>query len=181
AFARDFLSFAKGNRPKVALTDPNKIARKIIELFGDKAALSGIELRHELDSNLAAAALDEEGMHTCLTNLVSNALDACEMSEKRKRHVTLLTREDNGVLIFEVRDDGCGMDYETKQKVFTTFFSTKAADRGTGLGLLTTRKIVQEHGGKMLVKSAKGKGSVFRIELPRHRLPKPNRHEAEGE
>ena len=120
-------------------------------------------------------------MHTCLSNLISNALDACEMSDKRKRRVTLLTREKDGALIFEVVDNGSGMDYEVKQKVFTTFFSTKGTDRGTGLGLLTTRKIVQEHGGKILVESAKGKGSVFRIELLRDRLPKPNADGSEGE
>jgi len=173
SFVKDFLSFARGSHPKVALVDPNQIAQKVIELFRDKAALSGIELRCHLDPNVAPARLDEEGMHTCLANLVSNALDACEMSDKHKRHVSLLTREKNGALLFEVVDDGCGMDYEVKQKVFTTFFSTKGTNRGTGLGLLTTRKIVQEHGGKILAESAKGKGSIFRIELPRNRLPKP--------
>jgi signal transduction histidine kinase len=54
--------------------------------------------------------------------------------------------------------------------VFTNFFSTKGSGKGTGLGLLTTRKIVQEHGGKVSFESTKGKGSVFRLELPRSRL-----------
>lgn len=180
SFARDFLSFARGSEPKAALVDPNSIARKVIELFRDKAALAGIELRCDLGAAVGKAMLDEEGIHTCLTNLVSNALDACEMSDKPNRHVLLLTRERHGTLIFEVRDDGCGMDYEVKRKVFTTFFSTKGTERGTGLGLLTTRKIVQEHGGKIIMNSVEGKGSVFRIELPRDRLPKPKRQSAES-
>ena len=67
-------------------------------------------------------------------------------------------------------DTGCGMDYDIKRKVFTTFFTTKGLG-GTGLGLLVTRKIVQGHGGHIEVESAPGHGSTFRIELPRHRLP----------
>ena len=62
--------------------------------------------------------------------------------------------------------------YEVKRKVFTNFFSTKATGKGTGLGLLTTRKIVQEHGGTVSVESDWGEGSVFTIELPRRRLPR---------
>jgi signal transduction histidine kinase len=63
------------------------------------------------------------------------------------------------------------MEYDVKQKVFTNFFSTKESGKGTGLGLLTTRKIVQEHGGKVSFESTEGEGSVFRLELPRSRLP----------
>jgi signal transduction histidine kinase len=61
------------------------------------------------------------------------------------------------------------MDQQVKQKVFTTFFTTKGG-KGTGLGLLTTRKIVQEHGGKIELESTPGEGTIFRIRLPRKRL-----------
>jgi signal transduction histidine kinase len=61
------------------------------------------------------------------------------------------------------------MDYEIKKKIFTTFFTTKGGE-GTGLGLLTTRKIVQEHGGRIRVHSRRGEGARFRMEFPRKRL-----------
>jgi signal transduction histidine kinase len=61
------------------------------------------------------------------------------------------------------------MDSEVKHKVFTTFFTTKGG-KGTGLGLLTTRKIVQEHGGRIEMETEQGKGSTFRIRLLRSRL-----------
>jgi signal transduction histidine kinase len=79
-------------------------------------------------------------------------------------------------LIFEVSDNGMGMDYNIKQKLFTTFFTTKGGG-GTGLGLLTTRKIVQEHGGTIDFESEEDKGSIFRLCFPRKRLPKPAEQE----
>jgi signal transduction histidine kinase len=70
-----------------------------------------------------------------------------------------------------VADNGCGMDYEVKRKVFTTFFTTKGLG-GSGIGLLMTKKIVHEHGGTINLKSKPGKGTTFSIRLPRRRLPK---------
>ena len=87
--------------------------------------------------------------------------------------MVLSTSEQEGKLVYEVADDGAGMDYDIKKKIFSSFFSTKATGRGTGLGLLTTRKIVQEHGGKVSFDTTEGAGSVFRLEFPRDRLPRP--------
>jgi signal transduction histidine kinase len=177
SFVKDFLGFARGRQPVVAFVDPNAIVQQVVDLFRDTAAQSGIAILAELQENLAPAPLDAEGIHTCLSNLVSNALDACEMSEKTSCHVIVRSREEDHTLIFEMADNGCGMDYEVKQKVFTSFFTTKGSDRGTGLGLLATRKIVQEHGGKITFESTEGEGSLFRIELPRARLPGPTAEE----
>ena len=88
---------------------------------------------------------------------------------------------DGAVLVFEVADNGVGMDYEVKKRIFTNFFSTKGSDRGTGLGLLTTRKIVQEHGGRVSFESSEGEGSVFRLEFPRDRLPRPGDTKADSD
>ena len=70
-------------------------------------------------------------------------------------------------------DNGLGMDYEISKKVFSKFFTTKGSDRGTGLGLLTTKRMVHQHGGHISFTSTEGEGSVFRIELPRDTLPVP--------
>jgi signal transduction histidine kinase len=65
-----------------------------------------------------------------------------------------------------VEDNGCGMDEETQSKLFQRFFSTKGT-KGTGLGLMVTRKIVNEHGGTIEVDSVPGRGTRFNIRLPR--------------
>ncbi|MEJ2108989.1 MAG: HAMP domain-containing sensor histidine kinase, partial [Acidobacteriota bacterium] len=159
--------------PEVHLVNPNRIAMDVIELFKHKADMVGISLVADLQKEIPFALMDEQGIHTCLTNLVSNALDACTISDKPGRCVKVASSDRDGLLIFEVSDDGTGMDYEVKKNVFTSFFSTKGSDQGTGLGLLTTRKIVQQHGGTVSFESTEGVGSLFRLEFPRDRLPRP--------
>jgi signal transduction histidine kinase len=172
SFVKEFLEFARGRTPEVRLVDPNRVAVKVLELFREAAKQAGIRLIEDLQLDIAYAFMDEEAIHTCIANLVSNALDACRISDKPDRTVILSTHDSEGVLIFEVTDDGVGIDYEIQRKIFTNFFSTKGSDKGTGLGLLTTRKIVQEHGGKVSFESTEGVGSVFRLEFPRDRLPR---------
>jgi signal transduction histidine kinase len=175
---KSLLSFSKGHVPKVAETDLNAVAREVLALYRDAAGRVGVGLVGELGEGIAPAPMEAEGIHACLTNLVSNAIDACQMSERPGRTVRINTREEGGALVIEVADDGLGMDCEIKKKIFTTFFTTKGGG-GTGLGLLLTRKIVQEHGGKILVESEPGAGTSFRIVLPRERLPQVTA-EAEG-
>ena len=170
SLVKDFLSFSKGRLPEVKMVHPNDLVEAIVGLYRETAQRLGIELTSDCGKRVKPAPLDPDGIHTCLTNLVSNAIDACEMSEKKNSRVVIRTRERNNSLIFEVTDNGSGMDYNIKQKVFTSFFTTKGGG-GTGLGLLTTRKIVQELGGKISLNTVKGKGSTFRMEFPRDRLP----------
>jgi signal transduction histidine kinase len=66
---------------------------------------------------------------------------------------------------YQVIDNGCGMDPETQKKIFQRFFSTKGS-RGTGLGLMITKKIVDEHGGVIKCQSKTGKGTKFILRLP---------------
>jgi PAS domain S-box-containing protein len=169
ALVKDFLSFSKGRLPELKMIKPDTLIKEILDLYTDIAAQSGIKLKAVIDEKVKRAPLDKDGIHTCLTNLVSNAIDACLMAEKKGNEVLLEVREGRGKLIFEVSDNGGGIDYEIKKKIFTTFFTTKGGE-GTGLGLLTTRKIVQEHGGKIIVDSKPGQGARFRMEFPRKRL-----------
>jgi signal transduction histidine kinase len=130
-FVREFLDFAKGRPPEVALVDPSVPARKVVELFQEKAAMEGVALTEDLQEGIAEAFLDEHGIHTCLTNLVSNAIHACTMSDQvRDYAVKVSSRETDGTIRYEVSDNGCGMDYEISRKIFSSFFSTKGAGDG---------------------------------------------------
>ncbi|MGC8640537.1 MAG: two-component system sensor histidine kinase NtrB [Isosphaeraceae bacterium] len=172
-FVREFLDFARGRVARVAVIDPNEPLRKVAALFSEKARQAGVRLTVNPGVGILPAPLDEEGIHTCLANLVSNAIDACLLGDAAREHVvTISSRETDGTLIYEVVDNGQGMDSEISRQVFSKFFTTKGSDRGTGLGLLTTKKIVHQHGGRISFESKEGEGSRFRIELPRAELPK---------
>ncbi|MFW6276373.1 MAG: PAS domain-containing sensor histidine kinase, partial [Bacteroidota bacterium] len=169
SLVKDFLSFSKGRLPELKYIDPNMLVRDIVELYTEAARAQNVELKAELSPRVSSALLDPGGMEACLTNLVSNAIDAAMLGDNEKGVVLMRTRQTRKELIFEVEDNGIGMDSEVIQKVFTTFFTTKG-NKGTGLGLLTTHKIVTEHGGKIEVDSDPGSGSTFRIVLPLKRL-----------
>ncbi|MCP4725594.1 MAG: PAS domain-containing sensor histidine kinase [bacterium] len=168
-FVKDFLSFARGEIPSVELVDPAKIALEIVELYKDDARKAGVELECDFQDKIRDAYFDPDGLHACLANLVSNAIDACQMSEKKNKKVVLRVFESKKIITFEVEDNGIGMDYEIKQKVFTTFFTTKGTE-GSGIGLLTSRKLVVQHGGDITMDSELGSGSVFRMTFPRKNL-----------
>jgi signal transduction histidine kinase len=106
-------------------------------------------------------------------NLVTNAIDACidiDCTQKQGQ-VTLRTTPAKGwALAFEVIDNGCGMDTETCGKIFQRFFSTKGS-RGTGLGLMITKKIIDEHQGTITFESTPGKGTHFVFKLPKKDPP----------
>ncbi len=185
-FVRTLLDFSRGRAPQVRLVDPAALAVEAATLFRDAGARRGVVVRVDAAEAIAPAPFDAEGMHTSLSNLVTNAIDACCTSEREEREVVVRVREEPDTypfrvrppvpptaVVFEVRDNGVGMDYEVQQKVFTNFFTTKG-EGGTGLGLLLTRKIVQEHGGTVTVESEPGSGTVVRLVFPRRRLPRPS-------
>jgi signal transduction histidine kinase len=75
-------------------------------------------------------------------------------------------QEEGDAVLFRISDNGVGMDRETMDNMFTLFFSSKGS-RGTGLGLFISNEIVQQHGGSIRVESAPGRGTEFKITIPR--------------
>lgn len=168
AAAADLLNYAKEREPEYKLCDPNQPAREVCDLMSFRASDAGISLKADLAENLDPAWFDPEGIHRVLLNLVTNAVDACtDISCASKAcEVTVRTSKPKGWAVeYRVSDNGCGMDEETKGKVFQTFFSTKGS-RGTGLGLMIAKKIVDEHGGAISLSSESGKGTTVTVRLP---------------
>lgn len=163
---QEMLTFSKERMPEYSEVDLNEIVRSVADLVQPRALELRIRLSIEPYEGKGPVELDHDAIHRCLVNLVSNGIDACE-GEGTEVRVAARQLGPQWVLI-EVTDDGRGMDEATRRCLFQPFFSTKGS-RGTGLGLSVTRKIVQEHGGRVEAESEEGKGSTFRIYLPRQR------------
>jgi signal transduction histidine kinase len=119
-----------------------------------------------VQSDTASAPLveaSEEQLVQVFMSLLINAMDAM----KERGTVVLRTRTDDWFVYAEVEDHGEGIGRSQLKKIFEPFFTTKPPGRGTGLGLSICYAIVAEHGGRIEVDSQVGKGSVFRIVLPR--------------
>ena len=164
----DLLTYSKEREPEYAKCAPNEIADDVCELLKDLADENSIAIIKEFDPSIGDVFMDQRILHRCLLNLMTNAIDACVFDENGEESfwVRLATKREEGNRIrFEVEDNGCGIDDEVQQKLFSSFFSTKGP-KGTGLGLLVTSKLVREHGGNVSFSSESGKGTIFTLRIP---------------
>ena len=127
-----------------------------------------IQLDAQINAALPDVRLDAAGIRRMLHNLIWNALEACHNDKDKQQHVVSVKTAsyDQGHFMFEIADNGIGMDQETCENIFTLFFSSKG-HRGTGLGLFIANQIVEQHGGTIEVESNPGEGSNFKINIPR--------------
>ncbi len=169
---KDILYCSKQREPNLQRIKPNDIAREVYELFADMAASYSIEIRLDLDDKVKDAVMDPEGLHTVVSNLVTNAMDACKIDVWKDEHlVEIRTRKGrDGSTVIEVADNGIGIDKDLKTHVFEDFFTSKG-DKGTGLGLMVTQKILREHGGGITFRSRPGEGTTFVATFPARHLP----------
>ena len=167
----NMLSFARDRKPVLQSTDINKLCKDIAALVAEHARAQQVEVTLQPAPNLPKMLLDSMGLRRCLLNLVGNAIDACAES---KGKVTVSTQAcDEGFFSIRIADTGSGMSPETLKKLFAVFFSTKG-NKGTGLGLPVSKKIVEEHGGRLEVSSVLNEGTTFAIVLPANSSPKPD-------
>jgi len=161
----DMLNYSKEREPAVESTDVNQVVRDVCELMAGRAKEMGVKFELKLREGLPIIAIDPEGIHRALLNVVSNALDAVE--GRPDPHVTVGTRSivADGLVRIIVLDNGVGIAPEKMGDIFKPFMSTKGA-KGTGLGLAVSRKILREHGSDIVVHSQAGKGSRFTLRLP---------------
>jgi PAS domain S-box-containing protein len=166
----NMLIYSKDREPDYEPCSPNDIAQEVYDLMKERAAQSNVKLVKDFDSSIGECHLDPNGPHRCLLNLVTNAIDACTLDPKDDMDcsVVMRTRNEEDGIRFDVVDNGVGMTQEVQEKLFERFFSTKGG-KGTGLGLLVTRKIVEEHGGTISVESEPGKGTTFTMRFPNRR------------
>lgn len=157
---RDFLRFARMQDMELSVGSLNEQITAVLNLFQAQANKQGVRLERFLDVDLPNIRLNGSALQAALINLVKNSLEAMPDGGE------LLIRTyatPNGVAI-DMIDTGCGMDETTAMRMFEPFYSTKP--EGSGLGLPTTRKIIEAHGGRIRVQSEVERGTKFVLEFP---------------
>ena len=177
---RNLLTFARKRHTTRAMVDVNQVIRETLALRSYEQRLSNIAIIDALASGLPQVFADPHQMQQVLLNLVINAEQAMIGAHGRG---TLILRTwhdpDRDAVILEVNDDGPGVPDDVQQKIFDPFFTTKEVGKGTGLGLTVAYAIIQEHGGRLTMKSQPSGGASFFVEMPvteagiQQALPKP--------
>jgi len=148
------------SRPRPA--DLNSIVENALAIFAGR--LQNVTLKVNLASGLPLVMADPESMKRAITNLIDNAAEAMQASHLRELSLATSLLEDGSHVELTIADTGSGLPDEMRERLFMPYFSTK--ERGTGLGLTITAKIVQEHEGSIRAVTNTPAGTMFIIELP---------------
>ncbi|MBN2475642.1 MAG: FHA domain-containing protein [Pirellulales bacterium] len=162
----DMLTFSKEREPDLAVANINQVAGDVIELMQVRADEMQVDLHWEPGDPMPDLVFDPEGLHRAVLNVATNAIDAAgESSPPGRVAVRSRYAADKAVVRITVEDNGPGIPPDQIDHLFSPFVSSKKS-RGTGLGLPVSQKILNEHGGRILVDSTPGRGSRFVLELP---------------
>lgn len=156
--------FSRQGEQKTEEVDVNWLIDESLVMLAQSLKISGIRLNTELKDDLPPVLCDYIQIEQVLTNLLTNARDALEGEEEKRIIVRSYVRENR--LYIDVEDTGCGMPKSVIEKVFDPFFTTKDVGKGMGLGMSISYGIIKDHGGKLYIVSAPGKGTRFTMSLP---------------
>ncbi|WNS76443.1 PAS domain S-box protein [Bacillus sp. DTU_2020_1000418_1_SI_GHA_SEK_038] len=158
---QEFLSLSKPQASKLAPTDINELLQYVITLINTRAKLKNIAIVQESDSELPIIHCDEHQIKQVFVNILQNAVEAMENGGVIQIQ-TMRSESDN--IRFRIIDQGCGISEDRIKSIGEPFYSTK--EKGTGLGLMISHKIVQEHGGTLSLESTINKGTIVDVILP---------------
>ncbi|MCZ6494485.1 MAG: ATP-binding protein [Planctomycetota bacterium] len=163
----NMLTYSKHRELEPELTPLGPLIEEVAQLIGPQCDHRRVGLLLDLAEDLPPIPLDANAIHQAVMNLLTNALEA---APPKTGIITITTRflPDRHEARITVSDNGPGIAPQRHEEVFEAFHSTKG-QRGTGLGLAVTRKIVQEHGGSIELQSDVGRGTTIVITLPTDR------------
>lgn len=166
----DFLEYAGALRLERRKISVNRLVDELADFFMPQAEQQGVRLRVDLGPGTLEARADEHALKQSLLNLMLNAVQAMsggpEGSPRDLFVRTRATRDTDGraTVSISVIDTGPGMTPQVRSRIFEPYFTTKAG--GSGLGLPTTRRLIEAHGGRLEVFTEPGKGTAFVVVLP---------------
>jgi len=180
---QQLLAYSRKRDPGMQMLDPGDLCGQVVRLLRGTLK-GGIDIELDVEGNVSSLWGDPEQLHQVVMNLCVNARDAIvdarrtdPEGEERRGVIRVRVRSCRtdgecvaGVpppcIYIEVTDNGCGMDAETQSRAFDPFFTTKGEGQGTGLGLATMQRLVDQHKGGVTVDSIQGRGTTFTVCLP---------------
>ena len=156
----DFIRFAKKQELQFEECDINEIIENVVDFVTPEALQNSIRILKNFDSHLPTCYLDCNVMKQALLNVILNAQQA--MTEGGE--LMIRTFKNRKYICISISDTGYGISPDKIDKIFQVYYSTKKT--GTGLGLPTAKRIIENHNGTISVHSEEGKGSKFLIQIP---------------
>ncbi len=160
--ALDMLAFSRERKIETQPYQINDTCNEVAALCQERIRSKKGKLHLDLDHDLPQIHVDPQGIHRCLLNLITNAIDALDAEGGEVKICTSKLGESQ--VQIKVQDNGSGIPKQICQRIFDIFFTTKG-DEGTGLGLAVTKKIIEDQGGSIEVQSVLNRGTEFTIKL----------------
>jgi signal transduction histidine kinase len=160
------LGRSAGDKPQRAPCELGALAQEVATLLDREARRAGVALAIAVDADTPKVLAVREQLHQVLLNLVLNAIHASPAGGEVVLEVAPGGPEGKEGASVTVVDEGHGIADEDLERIFDPFYTTKAPDAGTGLGLMICHRIVADHGGTIEVRSRRGEGSSFCVRLP---------------
>lgn len=157
---KEFLIVAKPQTLSLQQKDIHATLHNVLTLLSPEANLKNIQLVHQFDPRSPNVLCEENKLKQVLINIIKNAMEAMPSGGK----IQVETRQQNSQVLIRIKDEGCGIGPERLSKLGEPFYTTK--EKGTGLGLMISHKIIEAHKGKMAIHSEIGKGTTVDIFLP---------------
>ncbi|GHH96847.1 hypothetical protein AM1BK_03900 [Neobacillus kokaensis] len=157
----ELLLLAKPQHVKFSITWVQKLLQDVISLLGTEASLYNVQIKSAFPKEELFIECEPNQLKQLFINIIKNAIEASINGGKVT--ISLKKEQENRILIM-IKDNGCGISQERLQRIGEPFYSSK--EKGTGLGLTVSFKIVQSHGGTIRFESEKNVGTTVFIELP---------------
>ena len=145
----------------------SKVIDQTLYIMDDQIQSSNIRLIKNIQKDLPYLNVNPNDMEQVFINLLQNAIDSLkEMENNAILEIVIYQKKEQNKFFIEINDNGKGVDEQIRNKIFTPFFTTKPAGKGTGLGLNIIQKIIGKYGGTINCRSSDGQGASFVISLP---------------
>jgi signal transduction histidine kinase len=161
---KNLLRFSRQDQQESLLpVEVNEIVDRAVELTRYQMTVDNVEVATEYAPSLPAVLGNAGQLQQVFTNMIINAYQAIG---SRGGRLTIMTRSRGGMVEVQFADTGCGIASDQLKRIFEPFYTTKAEQEGTGLGLSVSYGIIADHGGEIRVASDLGQGTTFTVCIP---------------